>query len=83
MKAVVVGCGNVGVKRINALQEIDKIDLYYNCKVNLVKDSRISMESINQQYSEASLFKSKIRNYDPLIKFRNNIVNKVFNKNGK
>ncbi len=66
---------------IKALKAIDKIDLYYGCKVNLVKDSRIGIASINQQYSEASLFRSKIRNYDPLIKFRNNIVNKVFDIN--
>jgi decaprenylphospho-beta-D-ribofuranose 2-oxidase len=70
-------------KGINALQEIDKIDLNYGCKVNLVKDSRLSIESINKQYSEVDLFRLKIRNYDPLIKFRNNIINKVFNKNGK
>ena len=69
---------SIGIKTLKA---IDKIDLYYGCKVNLVKDSRISIETINQQYSEASLFRSKIRNYDPLIKFRNNLVNKVFNIN--
>jgi decaprenylphospho-beta-D-ribofuranose 2-oxidase len=69
---------------VNTLQEIDKIDLYYGCKVNLVKDSRLSTESINRQYnSGADLFRMKALNYDPLIKFRNNIINKVFNKNGK
>jgi decaprenylphospho-beta-D-ribofuranose 2-oxidase len=68
---------------IKVLKEIDKIDLFYGCKVNLVKDSRISIESINKQYGEVNLFRSKIQNYDPLIKFRNNIVNKVFNINEK
>ncbi len=68
---------------ISALQEIDKIDLYHDCKVNLVKDSRLSVESINQQYNEIGLFKSKVYNHDPLIKFRSNIINKIFNKNEK
>jgi|LWDU01.1.fsa_nt_gi decaprenylphospho-beta-D-ribofuranose 2-oxidase len=67
---------------INALKEIDKIDLHYGCKANLIKDSRLSVGSIDKQYSEIGLFRSKIHNHDPLVKFRNNIINKVFNKNG-
>jgi decaprenylphospho-beta-D-ribofuranose 2-oxidase len=67
---------------IKALQEIDKIDLHYGCKANLIKDSRLSAESIEKQYSEIGLFRSKIHKHDPLVKFNNNIINKVFNKNG-
>ena len=34
MKAVVVGCGNVGIKRINALQEIPEIEIIALVEVN-------------------------------------------------
>ena len=66
---------------IRALEEIDKINIDYECKVNLIKDSRINAESINAQYKEIEKFRSKIREYDPSVQFRNNIIEKVFNKN--
>ena len=66
---------------IKALEEIDKINLSHGCKVNLIKDSRLNVESINSQYNEIDLFKSKIRKHDPLVKFRNNIIDKVLSEN--
>ena len=66
---------------IKALEEIDKINLSYGCKVNLIKDSRLNVESINAQYNEIDLFKSQIRKHDPSVKFRNSIIEKVFNEN--
>ena len=46
MKAVVVGCGNVGVKRINALQEIPEIDI-----VALVEVNTQQQEYLRNNYS--------------------------------
>ena len=63
---------------INALDEIDRINLSYGCKVNLIKDSRLSPSSINKQYTEIDQFKSEVLMYDASLKCRNNIINKVF-----
>ena len=66
---------------LSTLDEIDLINKNYRCKVNLIKDSRISTSSINDQYSEIDQFKSEVCKYDPNFQFRNTIINKIFNHN--
>ena len=63
---------------ISALNEIDLINLNYGCKVNLIKDSRLSSSSIFDQYTEIDQFKSEILKYDEDLMFRNNIIDKIF-----
>jgi len=63
-----------------ALQEIDKINNRYKCKVNLIKDSRIGIESIEDQYEDLEIFRSKVKENMPYLFFTNSIINKLFNK---
>jgi decaprenylphospho-beta-D-ribofuranose 2-oxidase len=66
---------------LNTLKEIDKINLSYGCKVNLIKDSRLKSKSIHKQYKEIEKFKSEVLKFDHNLKFSNNIIDKIFNKN--
>mgnify|MGYP000055850619 CR=1 FL=1 len=63
---------------MNALEEIDKINITFGCRVNLIKDSRLSWSSIDAQYTQIEKFKSEVLKYDKSLMFRNNIINKVF-----
>lgn len=63
-----------------ALQEIDKINNRYKCKVNLIKDSRIGIESIEDQYEDLEIFRSKVKENMPYLFFTNSIINKLFNE---
>ena len=60
------------------LKEIDLIDIKYNCIANLIKDSRISTESIIKQYPNYKNFVNSVKEYDPTLKFSNLILEKIF-----
>ena len=52
MKTVVIGCGNIGVKRINAIQSISEIEIAALVEVNLQQKQLESVEDIKAKYQK-------------------------------
>jgi decaprenylphospho-beta-D-ribofuranose 2-oxidase len=62
-------------KNRELLKEIDALDIQHNCISNLVKDSRLTQETISQQYQDQLIdFKDAINKYDSSRMFENRII---------
>lgn len=66
-------------KHLTFLDRIDQLDIKYNCKSNIVKDSRLSKNTIQIQYGEClELFIKKLLHFDPDRKFSNRISEEIY-----
>jgi hypothetical protein len=66
-------------KHKSFLGKVDKLDCQFNCKSNIIKDSRLTTNVIYQQYgSDLNDFKTKLINFDPNKIFSNRISETLF-----
>lgn len=66
-------------KHLRFLERIDQLDIKYDCKSNIVKDSRVSKDTIQKQYGEClELFIKKLLHFDPDRKFSNRISEEIY-----
>ena len=67
-------------KRFNLFyKQLQKIDLKYNCRINLYKNSTINMKLIKKNYPKIyKIFNNKIKKINKEIYFTNNIFSKNF-----
>lgn len=62
---------------IKLLSEIDQLDIAYNAKANLIKDSRLSKSVFEKQYSEADIFRKQLLDFDPKRIFKSELSQRL------
>ena len=62
----------------DVLDQVDWLNSDYNCITNIIKDSRVSIGAVRQQYPEFDEFVSRLNEYDPARCFQNTISQKLF-----
>jgi len=60
------------------LRAVDELDIRLGCIANLVKDSRLTSETVERQYgSQVAEFRARITNFDADLIFSNRIAEEL------
>ena len=65
-------------KALKSLTEIDRVNISFGCITNLIKDSRVSRETIYEQYKHLDEFRTQLEAFSPNRTFQNLISQRLF-----